>query len=389
MHKKGGAYNITPIGASDLICIKTHKSNLCLQPVQNLDANGPHIPTNLWSKSFLGICNRHAPLISTRVRNKHSPWITNDIVKLMYKRDYAHKKAIRATNNEVLWNEYRKLRNLVTSKINESKKSYLSEITPKLKTDSKAVWRELSRVTGNKKNDNKVPAFISNEKLNSFFSSIGQNLTSKLPHPGDLNWKNPECIYTFEFKPIEPACVLNHLKKLSLNSKLDVLKMDSRLLNISATYIATSLCCILNASLQTGVIPRDLKIARITPVYKGKGSKYEESNYRPISVIASIAMILEREVAKQVMSYMLDNDLISIDQFAFLKNHSTVTSLHRLVDDWFEAFNEGEYVLACFFDIMKCFDSINHTILLKKCHTMDLNHYRISGLEIIYLNVNN
>ena len=77
-------------------------------------------------------------------------------------------------------------------------------------------------------------------------------------------------------------------------------------------------------------------------------------------------MILERAVSKQVMKYLTDNDLISIDQFASLKNHSTVTSLHRLIDDWFESFNEGEYVLACFFDVMKCFDSINHDILLQK-----------------------
>ena len=153
---------------------------------------------------------------------------------------------------------------------------------------------------------------------------------------------------------------------VNTDSKLDVLGMDTRLLNISSTLIAPSLCRILNLSLQTGVIPRDLKVARITPVYKGKGSKNDESSYRPISVISVIAMIMEREVAKQVMKYLIDHELISVDQFAFLKHHSTTTSLHRLIDDWFEAFNEGEFVLACFFDVMKCFDSISHTILLKK-----------------------
>ena len=63
---------------------------------------------------------------------------------------------------------------------------------------------------------------------------------------------------------------------------------------------------LLYISMCIGVIPRDLKIARITPVYRGKGSKYDESNYRPISVIVSLAMLLEREVAKEVMKYLLD-----------------------------------------------------------------------------------
>ena len=57
---------------------------------------------DLWLENFTSICDRHAPLISTRVRNKHNPWVTNEMVKLMYKRDYAHKKAVQALNNEDL-----------------------------------------------------------------------------------------------------------------------------------------------------------------------------------------------------------------------------------------------------------------------------------------------
>ena len=104
----------------------------------------------------------------------------------------------------------------------------------------------------------------------------------------------------------------------------------------------------MNLSLLSGITPCDWKIARVAPIYKGKGSKSDESNYRPISVIASVAMIIEREVSKQVMEYLIDHDLITVDQFAFLKNHSTVTSLHRLVDDWYEAFDAGDFVFACF-----------------------------------------
>ena len=160
--------------------------------------------------------------------------------------------------------------------------------------------------------------------------------------------------------------MLKHLLKLSDSSHLDVLNMDTRLLRLSSNLIHVSLCSIMNLSLLSGITPCDWKIARVAPIYKGKGSKSDESNYRPISVIASVAMIIEREVSKQVMEYLIDHDLITVDQFAFLKNHSTVTSLHRLVDDWYEAFDAGDFVFACFFDIKKCFDSINHRILLEK-----------------------
>ena len=48
-----------------------------------------------------------------------------------------------------------------------------------------------------------------------------------------------------------------------------------------------------------------------------------------------------------------------------------------MIDDKYEALNEGELVMAFFVDIKKCFDSINHAILLQK-----LSLYGIRGLEI-------
>ena len=132
---------------------------------------------------------------------------------------------------------------------------------------------------------------------------------------------------------------------------MDALEIDSKLLKIAANIVAPSLTHLVNISLETGLIPSDFKIARVTPVYKGKGSKWEESNYRPISVLPTLAMILEKEVQKQTLDYFILHDLISIDQFAYLKNHSSISCLHRLLDDWLEAINNGEYVMSCFIDV--------------------------------------
>ena len=57
----------------------------------------------------------------------------------------------------------------------------------------------------------------------------------------------------------------------------------------------------MNLSLRTGLIPGDWKVARVTPVFKGKGAKTDETNYVPISVLANLSMVMEREVQSQVM----------------------------------------------------------------------------------------
>ena len=297
--------------------------------------------------SFQEICNKHAPIKSLRVKNRHNPWITKDIVNVMYERDYAHRKSCESKDPK-LRKTYTNLRNQVTNAITLAKKEYFENVQDNFKGNTKHLWKELRRVIGDKKKDNPVPASMSSNKLNDFFANVGSKIHEKLPNPGQLNWKNPECIYTFDFDRIEESCVLNHLLKLSKDTHLDPLDMDVKLLYISANIIAPSVTQLMNVSLETGDIPADWKIARISPVYKGKGSKWDDHNYRPISVLPTFSIIIEREVQKQMMEYFIKHQLISIDQFAFLKDHSTMSCLHRIIDEWLEAISNNEYVFFLF-----------------------------------------
>ena len=51
---------------------------------------------------FLTVVDKHAPIVTRRVRGKSLPWLTPEIKNLMREREYQHKKAIK-TNNEVHW----------------------------------------------------------------------------------------------------------------------------------------------------------------------------------------------------------------------------------------------------------------------------------------------
>ena len=79
-------------------------------------------------------------------------------------------------------------------------------------------------------------------------------------------------------------------------------------------------------------------------------------------------------VKNHFMPFLERTKVISSDQSAYLKGHSTQTSLHRVVDTILEGLNEGEFTAACVFDISKCFDTINHRNLLFK-----LDKYGIRG----------
>ena len=95
------------------------------------------------------------------------------------------------------------------------------------------------------------------------------------------------------FVQIHTMAISKKLSNLKACNTSDVLDMDTALFKLVSNPIASSVTHIYNLSLYHGVIPNDLKIACVTPVFKNKANRSDISNYRPISVISHIGKILE------------------------------------------------------------------------------------------------
>ena len=63
----------------------------------------------------------------TGLKERKCPWITPDIVKLMYRRDFIHGKAVNS-NNDLEWNEYRSMRNYINNIVKRAKEQYYENI---------------------------------------------------------------------------------------------------------------------------------------------------------------------------------------------------------------------------------------------------------------------
>ena len=240
------------------------------------------------------------------------------------------------------------------------------------------MWSEIKKLVSSKARSNPVNCDISPDRFNSHFINITKNLDCNFKNkPDNFLWKGPKSRYVFKFHHISFQDIQLYLNSMTNKHGNDILGMDIKLLKIACPVISKSLAYVVNSSLDNGIVHDDWKKARVTPVYKNEGEINDENNFRPISVISHIEKMIERFVSDQIIKYLEDHAFISIDQSAYLKRHSTQTSLHRVIDDWLEQIHDNSLTGACLLGITKCFDSINHEMLLKK-----LEMYGITGNEL-------
>ena len=74
-------------------------------------------------------------------------------------------------------------------------------------------------------------------------------------------------------------------------------------------FIIIPLTYIIDPSLANGVVPDQLKIARVIPLFKS-GTISLFTNYRPVFVLPALSKILERIVYKRLMGF-LDTYMVS------------------------------------------------------------------------------
>ena len=126
-------------------------------------------------------------------------------------------------------------------------------------------------------------------------------------------------------------------------------------------------------SIEKGVSSNALKIARVTPLFKG-GDPSDISNYRPILVLPCFLKILEC-----LYKYLTTEKLLYSKQFGFQTGLSTEHAIVKLVDQIYKSFEKDHYTQGVFIDLSKAFDTVDHTILIRK-----LEMYGIRGINLAW-----
>ena len=94
-------------------------------------------------------------------------------------------------------------------------------------------------------------------------------------------------------------------------------------------------------------------------------------------MISAVVRIFEKLVFEQLENYLTTNNLLNHQQPGFGPLFSTATALLDLTSEW--CFNIDRKLVngALYLNLKKAFDTVDHTILLKKLQYFGLDQFAI------------
>ena len=218
--------------------------------------------------------------------------------------------------------------------------------------------------------------------FNGFFAGIGPKLAAEIG-PSDVSFDSyltGNITSSFEFSRISEVDILYICRQLKPKMSSGADFISTKLLKQITPIIITPLHHLINLSLETGFVPKELKIAKIVPVFKD-GDCHDFNNYRPISLLSSFSKLFEKIVAKQLLRYLHINDILYKHQYGFRAGHSTSHPVLHLSEKIYNSLNQkpSAKTMTIFIDLKKAFDTVDHEILLKK-----LDHYGVKNTSNLW-----
>ena len=157
---------------------------------------------------------------------------------------------------------------------------------------------------------------------------------------------------------ISASNIVKIIKKLISGNSKGLDGIPNKALKDSAELIASSLSDLFNFSVGTKTYPDDFKVAKVTPIFKS-GDKDDVNNYKPISVIPTIARAFEKLIYNQLYQYFVNNKLLSNQQFGFRSLHSTAPALSKAINQWLLSLDKRCMNSVVFLAIKKAFDTVD------------------------------
>lgn len=320
------------------------------------------------------------------IRRERKPWISDDIVKLIRKKQKwfrwmrtglitlgSFKQYALDLKKVLVFAERRYYYKKLTDCDKNPKKGW--EIINELL--GKSIDKETQTdfcINGVNTSDSKVIA----DSFNNFFVSIAPTVQQNIP-PINVDFDGyshiVDNVNSCFFYPCTRDEILKYVSGIKKTNKC--FDLCTRLVKLSPDVFIYYVTELINLCFLRGVYPNILKKSQITPVYK-RGERDQIANYRPIAILKNLNKIFEKAILSRIRSFFARYDLVSDIQHGFRSGRSTETALMQFISTLYPAFQEvDKFALVIYLDFKSAFNCIDHDILFAK-----LQRYGVRGVAL-------
>ena len=351
---------------------------------------------NILDKILKELKEKHFPLKTIRFnkyKHKKNKWITKGILNSIRFRDKLYVKLRKTPMDSPLYNTLKinlgTYNKILKTSIRSAKLQYYHKTFMKFKKDIKHTWVTIKEIISQKRDKKKLPDFFKiNDKnisdsqqianhFNQYFNEIGPTLAKNITiSDRTVTFEKflPNLTPNrFNFREISEAQISKIVDSLPNKTSCGIDGFSTKFIKEIKDCLLPSLKILINQSINTGKFPEILKIARIVPVHK-KDDETIIANYRPISVLPAISKVFEKAMQLQLSEHFESLCLIFPGQYGFREKHNTEFAVMENIDRVVDCLEKQETPLNIFLDLSKAFDTLDHSILLRK-----IFHYGITG----------
>ncbi|KAI5727468.1 hypothetical protein M8J77_002775 [Diaphorina citri] len=307
-----------------------------------------------------------------------TPWVNSEIKDLIVEKNNLLKRWRNNRNNLIVYEEYKRKRNMVTNLIKKRKRIYIFKKMRDAGGDIKKVWKVLNFLLDrNQRDPNEIT--LSKNFETSDLKMLAESFNSKFKEQIKVlkrenhgprfqlhmnNYEPQKNRTSLYIRPPQKKDVYEIIKMLrKTGAGLDKIRpQDVKTHAITLTPVITKL---VQRIVLTKKIPRDLKISCITPLYK-KGEVSNYGNYRPVGSMCFIEKIMEKYIETCTKKYLHEHNIIANFQYGFQPKKSTLTLLENFAEIVNSALDRRMYVVILWLDLTRAFETLDHTNMLKK-----------------------
>ena len=340
----------------------------------NNDANLSMHNFILW---LYGIVNRYFPYKVKQLSSKRatSPWLDNKALHYINKK---HKLYQLLKQGRVSHRLFKAYCILLKHYLILKKNNYFNCKFNSFQKNSKKLWKTINNIIGRNNKSSCINSIFKEDgaivtdaneiasEFNKFFQSIPAYTQNKLDPPlrdyNNLVNFNQRSIFLFQVSCNEIISLIDGLDSSKTSANLPV-----KFLKLTKNEIAPILRTLFNKSIEEGLYPNILKIAKVVPIFKA-GDSRQLNNYRPISLLPLINKIFEKILNVRIRSFLTDCQVLSENQFGFRKQKDTQQATLQLLNYVIPVLGSDEIAACIFLDFSKAFDTVNHKILLSKLY---------------------